>query len=454
MSDLPAFYNLSLEDLLLRISERLNDQKTTYGGFRIRSITGLDREKNRHNVLTIIQASPKHSPLGKKQSVRYQNLHFLEEWFHAEELLHLIRGVDSSDLKVDGDRIPFTQDSPSRSMSFLSGHNDLSRFPGHLAKLPKGRAEFSLSTHLLEFELPYYPSGVDAIKEWMEMGHFTTNHQYEGYVLLFLPEIRAYFQELKYEQGSIYIDVDKKDDSIEDLKVKGAVEIGGESANIDVLVHEGKCETKVPFFPEKAKLYLIGKDNTVFDYYIETPYKRNHGVGLLKNASTKPEAQAKVESAVQSGEGETIEFKPYIKLGDQKLNEVVKTVIAFTNTRGGTIFMGISDSCELKGVAQDLLKNDKDGGSIKEKQKKYIGGLKQKIADRLNFSTLSIGVVVVRGKRVIMIDVEQGGSDVCCEVFTNKAYVRRGSNSVIIDPNQDIERIRKRNQNNWLSPFE
>lgn len=40
-------------------------------------------------------------------------------------------------------------------------------------------------------------------------------------------------------------------------------------------------------------------------------------------------------------------------------------------------------------------------------------------------------------------DQAEGVSETC-EVFTNKGYVRRGSNSVIIDPNQDIERIRKR----------
>jgi len=44
---------------------------------------------------------------------------------------------------------------------------------------------------------------------------------------------------------------------------------------------------------------------------------------------------------IRRGESDTVEFKEFIHLDDKKkAAELVKAVISFANTRGGTIFIG------------------------------------------------------------------------------------------------------------------
>ena len=54
---------------------------------------------------------------------------------------------------------------------------------------------------------------------------------------------------------------------------------------------------------------------------------------------------------IPKDESETVEFKPSLS----QINEIVETVSAFSNTKGGTIQVGVSDNGEIVGV--DVGKN-------------------------------------------------------------------------------------------------
>ena len=56
-------------------------------------------------------------------------------------------------------------------------------------------------------------------------------------------------------------------------------------------------------------------------------------------------------------QGEQIEFKEYIKLGDKKETELVNVIVAFANTKGGTIYVGVDDVCDLR-REQDCVQSD------------------------------------------------------------------------------------------------
>ncbi len=57
-------------------------------------------------------------------------------------------------------------------------------------------------------------------------------------------------------------------------------------------------------------------------------------------------------SDVAGGESDTVEFKPFLRQKDyqDKLNECMKTVTAFANTRGGRVYVGVRDDCTLEGT--------------------------------------------------------------------------------------------------------
>ena len=51
----------------------------------------------------------------------------------------------------------------------------------------------------------------------------------------------------------------------------------------------------------------------------------------------------KIQSLIASGESETVEFKTSFN------KDVIETAVAFANTRGGTILIGVSDAGEVVG---------------------------------------------------------------------------------------------------------
>ncbi|MEK7196193.1 MAG: ATP-binding protein, partial [Nitrospirota bacterium] len=53
---------------------------------------------------------------------------------------------------------------------------------------------------------------------------------------------------------------------------------------------------------------------------------------------------AKMKKALASGESETVEFKTSFD------KNTIETLVAFANTRGGDVLIGVSDRGELKGI--------------------------------------------------------------------------------------------------------
>lgn len=68
-----------------------------------------------------------------------------------------------------------------------------------------------------------------------------------------------------------------------------------------------------------------------------------------------------IESLIELNEGKTVEFKETL----QSLNGVIKTIVAFANTAGGTIIIGVEDKTKkIVGVSNPLLEEERLAGAI------------------------------------------------------------------------------------------
>lgn len=88
---------------------------------------------------------------------------------------------------------------------------------------------------------------------------------------------------------------------------------------------------------------------------------RSHtGNAVLGEAQRSLEAQ--VREALTAGEGLKIEFKPFVDpemkrapgAPKSKLDEIATTAVAFANTQGGHIYLGVNDDCEAAGIEAKL----------------------------------------------------------------------------------------------------
>ena len=103
----------------------------------------------------------------------------------------------------------------------------------------------------------------------------------------------------------------------------------------------------VPDQVEGFEVYLIGVDARIYDFHRET---KLWALGQERVLSAVPGGESNLsiaQKAIQQGEGETVEFKPFIKDSSLKLNELVKAVIAFSNTKGGVLLVGVSGSAPI-----------------------------------------------------------------------------------------------------------
>lgn len=96
-----------------------------------------------------------------------------------------------------------------------------------------------------------------------------------------------------------------------------------------------------------------------------------HVLKQMSHNSTDPFPTHNISYLLKQGEGLTIEFKETLRYDkrEKKINKemervAMKTIVAFLNTKGGTLIIGVSDSGDIIGLEDDyqtLPKKNRDG---------------------------------------------------------------------------------------------
>ena len=162
-----------------------------------------------------------------------------------------------------------------------------------------------------------------------------------------------------------------------------------------------------------------------------------------------PELAISIEELIYEGESSNLEFKSSLKwdYNESKVNTVLervvlKTIAAFNNTDGGSLFIGVDDDGNILGLDRDydtLRKQDKDGFDL------Y---LRDKITSKygIEFATKNIKLIFheIDEMEVCEVEVLKGEKPLYLEVKDKngqkdeKFYVRRGNASVEIERKSEI----------------
>ncbi len=145
-------------------------------------------------------------------------------------------------------------------------------------------------------------------------------------------------------------------------------------------------------------------------------------------------------NVIRHGETDTTEFKECIRFDDKKkAAELVKTVISFANTTGGTIFIGVTDDAEIEGIEAHIPHDKRKAETF---QSNYFSRIRSLLQQKLN----RIPAIEIRHKRigdktVFIIHVAEGGAKPYFNVQTNEIFVRRGASDVRPNPDSDIRQM-------------
>jgi predicted HTH transcriptional regulator len=138
-------------------------------------------------------------------------------------------------------------------------------------------------------------------------------------------------------------------------------------------------------------------------------------------------AKSRAESELGKGEGDQIEFKPFISPNDSKETDIIDTVVAFANTSGGRIYVGVADRDASPQGFGELWKAFKGSGNdaLKAQADRLRWLITNRIAPTPRFSIEEIRAF---GEPMVAITVE-ASKETHYERGSNEVWVRRGASN-------------------------
>ncbi len=403
--------------------------RSGYTSVEIRSVTWLSKGEWR-NGLCVARAlldSP-----AEQASLDYPEVRLASAAMKPADLGAWLLAAKDGQVGI-GDRHVGRNPATYVSRSRLAGFNRLAAEPGDLLELGTTQHEHPPQSWrpLLGPGLPYHADLTAAVREWLRQDDFgrSGSEQY-GRVLLFLPDTRARFSSMRYAHGQLSVTTAGQL-ARKPLEVKGEYRHDQKATRLDASVKRGAATLPVPDTIDRLDLYLLGKDGTVFDYHQETRWSNvGHPPAVLVPPPADPGRTA-IEEALRRGECETVEFKPFVRPKDPKFDQVIETVIAFANTRGGVLLIGVDDDGEVVGVDRELPRHARtEGGEaadLARARDAYVVQVRKGISAVVTPSVdFNVHAVTFGDRTLILVDVPRGAGG-HYNLWTRDRRVRRGS---------------------------
>lgn len=210
-----------------------------------------------------------------------------------------------------------------------------------------------------------------------------------------------------------------------------------------VVGHDGARSGTVPVSApfQRFRALLFGTDGEVYDEVNESiarPSARGYELFGISPSSQDID----LAHALTTGESDTVECKEWMPTDilDGKANELLKSVCAFANGKGGSIYIGVSRQLEVRGTDRPLRtwhhkesprEESPRAQNMEAVRAEYTHALRSRIADGISPSVpIEIEwIEYAGGEHVCRIRVHGSGQLIHFVISTNDIYVRRGANS-------------------------
>lgn len=268
------------------------------------------------------------------------------------------------------------------------------------------------NTLLFHKDYPYYPSKISAVSNLMEIdlsSAMNLGKNVNPGLLFLLPFTNMYIKSFKIIGDKIEL---KYSDN--NLLGQHRIKIYYErdNNNGETFQDEAKTEYSLDNFPTFLSLILYKKDSgqmvDKIDYKVMEPFisKRIEVLNTFEYIST----------LIKEGESETIEFKAYQNYNEivMKKDDLLETVLSFSNSFGGTIIIGVKDDKTIIGF--------KDQTPF-EKLKKDLSNLIDGNCEPLIRYHVEI-VKSNKGENLLTIFIQMGIDPPYIKKFNNGIYVR------------------------------
>ena len=196
-----------------------------------------------------------------------------------------------------------------------------------------------LHNSLLAFGLRPYRGGNQAINDWvfdLPTDNPGGDVPYTNYLVTFLPDTRARIVSALWTPGKLNLGLEINIPS-EHVQLQ-ILQLGSARSPHVSPAESGAIELEIPDDSRELLIYLVHREGDC----IMSVHLR-HVYASFGHVPQDLIVKSRAESDLEKGEGDQIEFKSFISPQDPKESEIVETVIAFANTSGGRIYVGVAD---------------------------------------------------------------------------------------------------------------
>jgi hypothetical protein len=187
-------------------------------------------------------------------------------------------------------------------------------------------------------------------------------------------------------------------------------------------------------------LYMKGYKLKIMRYMVKEFKNKNPNLFIEKTDS--PEGVLKL---IKKGENEKLEFKSTLRANlhtgehDKKIeNSALKTIVAFLNSDGGSLLIGISDTGEICGI-------EKDGFENNDKFNRHFTNLiKERVGNEF-LPFMNFELILIEGRTILKVDCMKSDKPVFLKCDSNEEfYIRVGASTLLIIGSKILDYIENR----------
>jgi hypothetical protein len=292
--------------------------------------------------------------------------------------------------------------------------------------------------------LPAYRTLAEAAREWCFAKHALHPGDFHerGRFYVIMPEVRARIVDPSIRNGVLTFEVvTNRSTSGEAHVVFGSQSVWGMDASVDrgqlTPLKPGTnnvASVEVPADASQVNIFVIDANSSLVTHY------RGWRQFLdVEEAAVTSERVA--ESEIAAGENDQVEFKVWptkSDLANVKVKEMVKTVVAFANTSGGRLYVGVDDD----GVPQSLAPLAHYGH---QKPEDLLDAIRSDL-DRafrngiVPVPRFTISGVQIHGNSILVVRVEPG-TKAPYSTTSNEVYIRKGSSNRRPDAHSELKSL-------------
>ena len=403
---------LSQAAVLNNLLDLMRERETTYSCAVARlalSITG-DEVKVCFGRIDMIG---RQDPASANLDLNYGDLRLLRTTMTIDEVRGLVHEIGEGKLRTRDVDTSATGNLHEMGIRYVASRRRYSAirpdWPSSLYgfRLDQSCTGYPTQSALVKLGLPFYPSGAEAIGEFCDLQIDSGNPPNE--ILFVLPDFRARFRTMRILQKTIRLDVEAKEETLENLRVKFYVESDGKRLRSpDLPIENGSVQFNYQGDLKLVMAFLLSltKGDDI-DHREFSPLWYGTRDDVTIEAS-----ELRVRELIQMGEGPRVEFKE--ELPDDE-HRFLDSVIAFSNTYGGTILIGVNDNGEITGVKKN----------VEDVEKTVINWVSDKCDPRPD---VKLSWIQLDGKTIVILDTPEGSTKPYQDIDRG-FFVRRGASN-------------------------